>query len=83
MALGTVAYRVPKRKPYPTDVPDEEWVFVAPYPTLLPPGSAQRVHDDPREVFDALRRIVRTGSAWRYLPHDFPPWEAAYRQTRR
>jgi transposase len=26
---------------------------------------------------------VRTGSAWRYMPHDLPPWEAVYQQTRR
>ena len=38
---------------------------------------------DLREVFNALRWIVRTGSAWRYMPHDLPPWEAVYQQTRR
>ena len=26
---------------------------------------------------------MRTGSAWRYMPHDLPPWEAGYQQTRR
>ena len=26
---------------------------------------------------------MRTGSAWRYMPHDLPPWEAVYQQTRR
>ena len=26
---------------------------------------------------------VRTGAAWRYLPGDFPPWEAVYQQTQR
>src|SRR5215210_3607729 len=31
----------------------------------------------------ALRWIVRTGSAWRYMPHDLPPWEATYQQRRR
>lgn len=36
-----------------------------------------------REVFDALRWLVRTGAAWRYLPDDFPPWEAVYQQTQR
>lgn len=42
----------------------------------------QRDHDL-REVFDGLRWIVRTGSPWRYMPHDLPPWEAVYQQTRR
>lgn len=45
---------MPNRKPYPTDVTDEEWVFAAPYLTLLWADAPQRVHDL-REVFDALR----------------------------
>ncbi|MDP9469944.1 MAG: IS5/IS1182 family transposase, partial [Chloroflexota bacterium] len=48
------------RKPYPTDVSDDEWAFVAPYLTLMRPDAPQRVHD-PREVYNALRWIVRTG----------------------
>jgi transposase len=73
---------MPKRKPYPTDVSDDEWAFVAPYLTLLPPGAGQRVHDL-REVFDALRWLVRAGASWRMMPHDLPPWEAVYQQTQR
>jgi transposase len=71
-----------KRKHYPSDVSDEEWNFAAPYLTLMTPDAPQREHDL-RDVFDALRWLVRTGAAWRYLPGDFPPWEAVYQQTRR
>ncbi len=70
------------RKPYPTDVSDDEWAFVAPYLTLMTPGAPQRVHDL-REVFDGLRWMVRAGAGWRLLPHDFPPWAAVYQQTQR
>lgn len=70
------------RKPYPSDVSDEEWAFVAPYLTLMRPDAPQRTHD-PREVYNALRWIVRAGAPWRYLPHTFPPWEAVYQQTQR
>jgi transposase len=70
------------RKPYPSDVTDEEWAFVAPYLTLMTPAAPQRRYD-PREVFDALRWLVRTGAQWRMLPHDFPPWEAVYQQAQR
>ena len=70
------------RKPYPSDVSDEEWAFVAPYLALVREDAPQRNHDL-REVFDGLRWIMRTGSAWRYMPHDLPPWEAVYQQTRR
>jgi transposase len=70
------------RQPYPSDVTDEEWAFVAPYLTLMTPAAPQRQHDL-REVFNALRWLVRTGAQWRCLPHDFPPWEAVYQQTQR
>ena len=70
------------RKPYPSDVSDEEWAFVAPYLALVREDAPQREHDL-REVLNGLRWIVRTGSAWRYMPHDLPPWEAIYQQTQR
>src|SRR3954463_7284774 len=68
------------RKPYPTDVSDDEWAFVAPYLSLMSPDAPQRVHDL-RDVFNALRWIVRAGAPWRLLPTNFPPWEAVYQQT--
>jgi transposase len=70
------------RKPYPTDVSDDEWDFAAPYLTLMAPEAPQRRYD-PREVFNALRWIVRAGAPWRMLPNDFPPWQAVYQQARR
>jgi transposase len=70
------------RKPYPSDVSDEEWEFVAPYLTLLPLDAEQRRHNL-REVFNALRWLVRSGAHWRKLPHDLPPWAAVYQQTQR
>jgi transposase len=70
------------RKAYPSDVSDEEWEFVGPYLTLLPLDAEQRRHDL-REVFNALRWLVRSGVHWRMLPHDLPPWAAVYQQTQR
>lgn len=70
------------RKPYPSDVSDEEWSFVAPYLSLMDIHAPQRQHNL-REVFNALRWIVRAGAPWRMMPNDFPPWEAVYQQTRR
>lgn len=70
------------RKSYPSDVSDEEWYFVAPYLTLMKEDAPQR-HHDLREVFNALRWMVRSGSPWRYLPGDFPRWEVVYQQTQR
>ena len=70
------------RKPYPSDVSDEEWVFVAPYLTLMTETAPQRAHPL-REIFNGLWYIVKTGAQWRWMPHDLPPWEAVYQQTRR
>jgi len=70
------------RQPYPSDVTDEEWAFVAPYLTLMTEEAPQRRYPL-REVFNALRWIVRTGAPWRMLPHDFPPWPVVYQQTQR
>src|SRR5919202_5223259 len=70
------------RKAYPSDVSDDEWAFVAPYLTLMREDAPQR---DPslREVFNALRWIVRCGAQWRMLPHDLPPLYTVYQQTQR
>jgi transposase len=70
------------RKPYPSDVTDEEWDFVVPYLTLMTQDAPQREHDL-REVFNAMRWVVRTGSPWRYLPNDLPPWSTVYQQSQR
>ena len=70
------------RKSYPSDVSDEEWAYVAPYLTVMKADAPQREHDL-REVFDALRWMVRSGSPWRYLPNDFPRWDVVYQQTQR
>ena len=70
------------RKPYPSDVSDEEWAFVAPYLALCREDAPQRRHDL-REVFNAARWMVKTGTQWRYMPNHFPPWAAVYQQTQR
>jgi transposase len=63
-------------------VTDEEWAFVAPYLALLPEDASQRRYEL-REVFNAVRWIVRAGAPWRLLPHELPPWPAVYQQTQR
>jgi transposase len=70
------------RKPYPSDVSDDEWAFVVPYLTLMTLEAPQRTHDL-REVFNARRWLVRAGASWRLLPHDFPSWEIVYQQAQR
>jgi transposase len=70
------------RKPYPSDVTDDEWALVVPYLTLMCAEAPQRAYPL-RDLFNGLRYVVRYGVAWRALPHDFPPWSAVYQQTQR
>jgi len=70
------------RKPYPSDVSDEEWNFAAPYLALIDEQSPQRRYSL-REVFNALRWLARAGAPWRLVPHDLPPWAVVYQQFRR
>jgi transposase len=71
-----------QRKPYASDVSDEEWAFAAPYLTLMADQAPQRKYDL-RLMFNALRLMARTGAPWRLMPNDFPPWPAVYQQTQR
>lgn len=70
------------RKPYPSDVSDEEWSLVAPYLALMREDAVQRQHSL-RELFNGLRYLIRYGIAWRAMPNDLPPWAAIYQQAQR
>ena len=72
----------PIRKPYPSDVSDEEWSLVSPYLTLINETAPQRQHSL-RELFNGLRYVIRYGIAWRAMPNDLPPWFAVYQQAQR
>jgi len=71
-----------KARSYPSDVSDEEWAFCAPYLTLMNELAPQRKHAL-RQIFNALRWLVRAGCPWRMMPHDLPPWPAVQQQTGR
>lgn len=62
-----------KQKSYPSDVSDEEWSFCVSYLTLMKEEAPQREYRL-REIFNALRYLVRMGGVWRMMPHDLPPW---------
>jgi transposase len=70
------------RKSYPSDVSDEEWAFCARYLTLMTEEAPQRIYPL-REIFNAVRYLVKMGGVWRMMPHDLPPWNIVYQQTRR
>src|SRR5215210_1681413 len=68
------------RKPYPTDLSDREWECIEPH--LPAPRAAGRPRTHPlREILDAIFYMVRSGCAWRLLPHEFPPWKTIHHST--
>ena len=73
------------RKPYPSDLSDERWALLEP---MLEDWRAERAaralpiappaEHDLREIVNVILYVNRTGMAWRYLPHDFPPFTTVY-----
>lgn len=64
-------------EPYSSDLSDLEWSFLSP---LLPIASrlGRPARYDRRLVLNAIFYVVRSGCAWRLLPHDLPPWRLCY-----
>jgi len=65
------------RKPYPSDLTDEEWTLLKPLIPPAKPGGRPR-HWEMREILNAIFYVLRSGCAWRMLPRDFPPWQTVY-----
>jgi transposase len=68
---------VSERKPYKTDLSDEQWSLVEPViaarKAAHPSVSGHRGRYEMREIVNALLYQGRTGCQWELLPHDFPP----------
>jgi putative transposase len=65
------------RRAYPTDLTDAQWAILEP---LIPPpklGGRPPAHPR-RELVNAMLYVLRSGGAWRLLPHEFPPWQTVY-----
>jgi putative transposase len=69
------------RKTYSTDLSDEEWTYIEPHLPVPGAPGRPRLHSL-REILDAIFYIVRSGCAWRLLPHDFPPWKTIHHYFR-
>lgn len=68
------------RKPYRSDVTDEQWALLEPlilaFEDRVRPGPRREV--DLREVVNTLRYLNRTGCQWALLPHDLLPKSTVY-----
>jgi transposase len=74
-----------ERRPYPSDLSDARWELIEPVLTAWRFERRGRALDfgrppehELREIMNAILYVDRTGVQWRYLPHDFPPWETVY-----
>jgi transposase len=72
------------RRAYRTDLSDARWELIEPVLARWRQVRADAglrlaapVHDL-REIVNAVLYVNRTGIAWEYLPHDFPPWKTVY-----
>ena len=70
-----------KRKTYPSDLTNKQWELLSPLLPAAKPGGRPRTVEL-REILNAILYVLRTGCAWRMLPHDLPPWQTVYKYFR-
>ena len=70
------------RSKYDTDLNNEDWNMLESFIPKAHEGGRPR-SVDMREILNAIFYILRTGCAWRLLPHDLPPWQTVYGYLRR
>jgi transposase len=72
----------PTRRPYRTDLSDARWALIEPiliqWRERRPGLGIAKIQHDLREIINAILYVNRTGIAWEYLPHDFPPYKTVY-----
>jgi transposase len=77
-----VGLGVEDRRPYPSDLSDEQWAVVGPFlqawKAKHPSVSGHEGRYGLREIVNAIFYQNRTGCQWAYLPHDLPPKSATY-----
>jgi putative transposase len=64
------------RKPYPSDLTDEQWAIIERQIPVNQVGRPRKV--DMREVVNAIFYLNRSGCQWDMLPHDLLPKSTVY-----
>jgi putative transposase len=65
------------RRTYPTDLTDQEWAVLEPIVPQPKSGGRPAEHSR-REIINGITYVLRSGCAWRLMPHDLPPWPTVY-----
>jgi putative transposase len=64
-------------KPYASDLSDRAWAILEPLiPPAKPGGRPRSVAM--RQILTGIFDMLRSGGAWRLLPHDSPAWSTVY-----
>src|SRR5216684_2646657 len=64
-------------KPYASDLSDAQWAILEPLiPPAKPGGRPRSVNM--RQILNGIFYVLRSGCAWRLLPHDYPAWSTVY-----
>jgi putative transposase len=63
---------------YPSDLTDAEWKQIEPIFDRF-----RFDEHDPRSLLNAVFYVLKTGSQWRMLPSDYPPWQTVYYHFRK
>lgn len=71
-----------KRQAYSSDLSDKQYERIAPLIPQPKPGGRPR-EVDMREILNGILYVVRSGCAWRLMPHDLPNWNTVYGYFRR
>lgn len=66
------------RRAYLSDRDDRQWALLAPLFPRRTNRRGRRRKWPLREIVTAIFYLLRSGCAWRLLPHDFPPWRTVY-----
>jgi transposase len=70
------------RRTYRTDLSDARWALIEPMLSAWRAGRVglgiSPIQHDLREIVNAILYVNRTGIAWEYLPHDFPPYKTVH-----
>jgi len=70
------------RKAYQSDLSDAEWSCLEGHLPAPKANGRPRIYTL-REILDAIFYVLKSGCAWRLLPHDFPRWPTVYHYFRR
>jgi transposase len=70
------------RRPYRSDLSDARWALIEPMLSAWRAGRVglgiSPIQHELREIVNAILYVNRTGIAWEYLPHDFPPYKTVH-----